>query len=1080
MSKCFECDYDAVIVYCETCKYYLCRACNVSRHITANPRPSSAHLFYLICEECEEKKRTCLCNMCDESFCDTCFEQLHKKGNRKLHAAIKVDPVKNKEIFSGVALVGRISPGVVKGIYKCAPHFDMIKDQLVYLCPGDTKKDLEEQLSSEADVRHIDRGVLGNSSDASQAIMETLENTEYVDVVLLIALPKSITKHLTTAFPAVKFQVVNEVPASRKNSKNAYEAVFSPNHHLVNKNSAVQTYTELANVSKLSKMINSWENSFFVKHKLKHPIYHIYNDITALDHEGKRYMKIIQKELHIQALKGNLKHIKTELLCSLQRKFDLSIIKLQTYIKKAIDHNIIYEQLRDFSHSHKLEFVSLKGSFLFSHENFLWIVKSLYNDRIDLSDSMVLNRIKDVFDLELSKEFLYEYYDDYIKLKQLCEAEKLKLFNDLAVVKNDTNNYSVVFYTKAERKLCSKSVDTGKQHLTLDGSKRGRHMSLNYAPAANWSLAANKLGLSAVGLEQSVIRRVYSDFQNLAEVSEADENYLNFKEFIAYAFNHQLDCLAQIHHAKHRQVANTDSDSGARNKHQLRHAKTVNYNMANDLNITEGIRDPHLTPNRQLMKNTGNIFNESSIRKTLTTESNHSALIPNNRCKTNSNMNKSQSDIQIDCLNNDMCVRPSKDKEMVRMLGADDTYLLRRKALSGGQYALALYAKYSGWNEIKSLPLGRILAFIKKAIQQGLLCHYKTFLLLDCTFTSNQRDEQTKQKRDKLLKEFESQIAAVMASYGNMVSMTDLPGLIDRFCTIKLADFAPFGIRKLKALLELLNQEKFTLKEIKNNKWVLISHQNTIHDNEKLMKQSPTSFMSNRRKRNKRKRNLISESFREASFQRNMSINEKKKKLNVSTVDGLIYKVKMALFQILNQCEIGIELGQLERKLSEELVSDFDYISFGYDNFYTFLLDNMSQFIEIEVKYANKHEFKYFIYLKNKRFGIGKKNRYVLPSANDPGPNDNEAADIASPKKNMNQFLTKLLGQHSQIIKEPNTMEEPALNNKRTSNISINFTLNQLLKAEEHQNLSSFNLLGKIKAPNSIVISTEEGQLIRH
>lgn len=1082
MSKCFECDYESILVYCETCKYFLCRACNISRHLTAKQRLEEKHCFYLLCEECEKSARSCFCEACDEAFCEGCFKQMHKKGNRKLHKSADVDPSAGAAIFNVVCLVKIMNIGVKESMLKVLPNFGALMPFCLFICPADIEEELQTRWGAKIAVKSVDTKVFGDAENV-KAELQSIGAQDALDMVITVDLPQDISAILPSAFPLINFQTIAKPKTSTEKQTKIYETVYSPNHHPTR--SRPQLYLRLPSASKLSKMINKWDSSFFVKHKLKHPIYHIYNDISVLDQEGKRYMKIIQKELHIQALKGSLKHIKAEFLCSLQKKFDLSIIKLHVYIKKAVDHNIIYEQSRDFSHSHKLDFISLKGSFLFSHENFLWIVKSLFKDRIELSDSMILNRIKDVFDLELSKEFLYDYFEDYAKLKQLCEPGSLELFKDLIISREKADKYTVKLYVKAESRLAGRSVDTLRHTIGLDSAKR-LHMERSGGQASSIKRCQSHDYLYASKHRSNSItrRKVYRQAKVSLVVDDKDETYQRFKDYIKHVFNTELQCVNELYDSKPKSGSKTQTRTEEEgNKKEpgdgfaRKFSAYCEYKAANDVESSKRQYDKQLLP-----KPHDNIISESLNRKTLTTESNPSILLINKVEQTNSNINinKSQSDIQIDCLNNDFYIKKVNEKERLRTLKEEDSYLLSQKALPGGQYALAIYTKYFGWEEIKSMPLGRILAYIKKATADGILRHYKTFLLLNENFRASETCLQATKRQNELINEFETQIARVLTSHGNIVSITELPNLIDKFCTVKLADFQSFGIRKLKALLELLNPEKFTLKEIRDNNWVLISHQNTAREGDKLLSQPPTSFMSSKRKRNKNKRNVVVESYQQDSFQRNMSINGKKNKLNVSTVDGLIYKVKMALFQILNRCELGIELGQLERKLSEELVSDFDYISFGYDNFYAFLLDNMSQFIEIEVKYVNKHEFKYFVYLKNNRFGLGKKNRYVLPQASDQYPQDAEALDNFGPSKNMNHFLTRLLGHHSQGVKEANTMEEPVYNQKRTSNISINFTLNQLLKAEEHQNLSSFNILGKIKAPNSIIFSTEEGGLTRH
>lgn len=40
------------------------------------------------CIECEEATSTGVCNRCQDPLCDSCFEKLHRKGNRKQHKLV--------------------------------------------------------------------------------------------------------------------------------------------------------------------------------------------------------------------------------------------------------------------------------------------------------------------------------------------------------------------------------------------------------------------------------------------------------------------------------------------------------------------------------------------------------------------------------------------------------------------------------------------------------------------------------------------------------------------------------------------------------------------------------------------------------------------------------------------------------------------------------------------------------------------------------------------------------------------------------------------------------------------------------
>lgn len=81
-----ECDFDEACVMCESCSRRLCAYCNAQKHFVMKSQIRKfilkSHRFYLVCEECEENPRTCICLDCEEKMCDDCFKKIHKKGKR--------------------------------------------------------------------------------------------------------------------------------------------------------------------------------------------------------------------------------------------------------------------------------------------------------------------------------------------------------------------------------------------------------------------------------------------------------------------------------------------------------------------------------------------------------------------------------------------------------------------------------------------------------------------------------------------------------------------------------------------------------------------------------------------------------------------------------------------------------------------------------------------------------------------------------------------------------------------------------------------------------------------------------------
>ena len=54
----------------------------------------------MICQECEEKPRSCYCPECEEYFCPKCEAKVHNKGKRILHKRV---PINENEKFKILA-----------------------------------------------------------------------------------------------------------------------------------------------------------------------------------------------------------------------------------------------------------------------------------------------------------------------------------------------------------------------------------------------------------------------------------------------------------------------------------------------------------------------------------------------------------------------------------------------------------------------------------------------------------------------------------------------------------------------------------------------------------------------------------------------------------------------------------------------------------------------------------------------------------------------------------------------------------------------------------------------------------------
>ena len=130
--------------------------------------------------------------------------------------------------------------------------------------------------------------------------------------------------------------------------------------------------------SKLSiKLDNSINLSSF-----KFSTKHLYNDIAFDEILSKQFSLLLQHELFIESERGNVKLEFRKFAKTMTKKYQIQDGVIESLFERASDNNIIYLQMRQFTPTKSIQFVSLKVPLYFSHENFIWALKSLINDKV--------------------------------------------------------------------------------------------------------------------------------------------------------------------------------------------------------------------------------------------------------------------------------------------------------------------------------------------------------------------------------------------------------------------------------------------------------------------------------------------------------------------------------------------------------------------------------------------------------------------------------------------------------------------------------------------------------------------------
>jgi len=116
---------------------------------------------------------------------------------------------------------------------------------------------------------------------------------------------------------------------------------------------------------------------------------------------------------------------------------------------------------------------------------------------------------------------------------------------------------------------------------------------------------------------------------------------------------------------------------------------------------------------------------------------------------------------------------------------------------------------------------------------------------------------------------------------------------------------------------------------------------------------------------------------------------------------------------ILKGNSMGLELGRLETLVNQRMPGEFDCVTFGYETFYNFIQENLSEFVEVQVRYMNKRETRYIIHLRHERFGRNGRRKLgpdpTQPSTNKEAPTPN---NISSSRNNLssNYVSNRLYG----------------------------------------------------------------------
>ena len=167
------------------------------------------------------------------------------------------------------------------------------------------------------------------------------------------------------------------------------------------------------------------------------------------------------------------------------------------------------------------------------------------------------------------------------------------------------------------------------------------------------------------------------------------------------------------------------------------------------------------------------------------------------------NSQKSNPDIRIWLSSFERPLDNSRSASSQNELNAEKMLMSRglNKAIPGGKYGCALMIKRCGPEDLKKKSLGRILALIKKSLEQGILNHWKTLLVRN----KNKSDIDSGLREEKIY-EYSRNVIILLREHKDGISLAQFKQNYNRKFPNKSFDFEDLQFAKLTDFLKTMNE----------------------------------------------------------------------------------------------------------------------------------------------------------------------------------------------------------------------------------------------------------------------------------
>ena len=140
-----------------------------------------------------------------------------------------------------------------------------------------------------------------------------------------------------------------------------------------------------------------------------------------------------------------------------------------------------------------------------------------------------------------------------------------------------------------------------------------------------------------------------------------------------------------------------------------------------------------------------------------------------------------------------------------------------KKAIPGGKYGCALMVKHCGPEELQLKSLGRILALIKKSLEEGVLVHWKTLLV------KNEKGKDcNSQAVEVALRRYQQNVLRLLSKHQDGISLAQFKQYYNKDYPTRPFEFEKLRFAKLTDFLNTMKAWVEIQKKLKNNNVVCL------------------------------------------------------------------------------------------------------------------------------------------------------------------------------------------------------------------------------------------------------------------